>query len=112
MIAVQTFALIDRGRGAAVHEVGPSFDLLSASTMLLIFFNPAEDFAIAQTAGDLFFQGYGIHSRKFQKVLVEWAVVIVFAVFFMKSGTTFVEDPGKKDIATESYAGATRRMLG
>ena len=112
LIAVQTFALIDRGGGAAVHKVGPGFDLLSASTVLLIFPNPAKDFSVAQTAGDLLFQGDGIHSCEFQEVLVEWAVVVVFAVFFTKSGTTFVEHPGEKDIATESDAGTTRRMFG
>ena len=47
LIIVQAFPLLDRGGGASVHKVGPGFDLLSASTMLLIFFDPAEDFAIA-----------------------------------------------------------------
>jgi hypothetical protein len=112
LVAVQSFPLLDRRGGAAVHKFGPGFNLLSASTMLLIFFNPSEDFAITQTAGDLFFQGDGIHSHKFQEILIQRAVVVVFAVFFAKSGTTLVENPGKKDIATESDARATRRMLG
>ena len=47
LVAVHALPLLDRGGGAAVHKVGPGFDLLSASTVLLIFFNPAEDFAIA-----------------------------------------------------------------
>jgi len=112
LVAVHSLPLLDRGGGAAIHKVGPGFDLLSASTMLLIFLNPAEDFAITQTAGDLLLQGDGSHSRKFQEVLVEWAVVVVFAVFFAKSGSTFVEHPWKEDIATKSDARASRRMLG
>ena len=47
LIIVQAFPLLDRGGGTAVHKVGPSFDLLSASAVLLIFLDPAEDFAIA-----------------------------------------------------------------
>ena len=47
LVVVQSFPLLDRGGGTAVHKVGPGFDLLSASMMLLIFFDPAEDFAIA-----------------------------------------------------------------
>ena len=112
LVAVQAFPLLDRGGGTAVHKVGPGFDLLSASTVLLIFFNPAEDFAITQTAGGLFFQRDGIHSCEFQEVLVERAVVVVFAVFFAKSGATFIEHPGEKNIATQANAGAARRILG
>ena len=54
LVAVETFPLIDRGRRSAIHEFGPGFDLLSAPTVLLIFFDPAEDFAVSQTLGDLF----------------------------------------------------------
>jgi len=54
LVAVETFPLIDRCRSSAVHEIGPGFDLLSATTVLLIFFDPAEDFAVSQSLGDLF----------------------------------------------------------
>lgn len=54
LVAVETFPLIDRCRSSAVHEIGPGFDLLSTTTVLLIFFDPAEDFSVAQTLGDLF----------------------------------------------------------
>jgi hypothetical protein len=90
LVAVQTFPLIDRGRSSAVHEVGPGFNLLSTTTVLLIFFDPAEDFSVTQTLGDLFLQGNGIYASEFQKVLVEWAVVVVFAVFLKKSGAALV----------------------
>ena len=55
LIAVEALALVDGGGGASVHEVGPSFDFLTCVVMFLIFFDPAEDFSIAQAAGDLFF---------------------------------------------------------
>jgi len=54
LVAVETFPLIDRCRSSAVHEFGPGFDLLSATMVLLIFFDPVEDFAVSQTLGDLF----------------------------------------------------------
>ncbi len=53
LVAVETFPLIDRGRRSAIHEFGPGFDLLPATTVLLIFFDPAEDFAVSQAVGDL-----------------------------------------------------------
>ncbi len=112
LIAVEALALVDGSGGASVHEVGPSFDFLTASGMFLIFLDPAEDFSIARGAGDLFFEGEGIDPCKFEEVLIEGAVVVVFAVFFEKSGATFVEDAGKEDIATEADARATGRLAG
>jgi len=82
--------LIDRSRSSAVHEFGPSFDLLATTAMFLILFDPAQDFAVSQTLGDLFLQGNGINASKFQKVLVEGAGVVVFAVFFEKGGAALV----------------------
>ena len=55
LVAIHPFALVDGCGGASVHEVGPSFDFLTCVVMFLIFFDPAEDFAISQAAGDLFF---------------------------------------------------------
>ena len=112
LIAVEAFALVDGGGGASVHEVGPSFDFLAASGMFLIFLDPAEDFSIARAASDLFFEGEGIDPCKFEEVLIEGAVVVVFAVFFEKSGATFVEDAGEEDIATEADARAAGRLAG
>ena len=55
LIAIHPFALVDGGGDASVHVVGPSFDFLTCMVMFLIFFDPAEDFSIARSAGDLFF---------------------------------------------------------
>ena len=112
LIAVEALALVDGGGGASVHEVGPSFDFLAASRMFLIFLDPAEDFSIARAASDLFFEGEGIDPCKFEEVLIEGAVVVVFAVFFEKSGATFVEDPWEEDIATEADPRAAGSLAG
>ena len=60
LVAIHPFALVNGGGCALVHEVGPSFDFLTATGMFLIFFDPAENFSIARSTSDLFFEGDGI----------------------------------------------------
>ena len=55
LVAIHSFALVDGGGDASIHVIGPSFDFLTCVVMFLIFFDPAEDFSIARSAGDLFF---------------------------------------------------------
>ena len=112
MVAIHPFALVDGGGDTSVHIVGPSFDFLTCMVMFLIFLDPAEDFSIARAASDLFFEGEGIDPCKFEEVLIEGAVVVVFAIFFEKSGATFVEDPGEEDIATEADPRAAGSLAG
>jgi hypothetical protein len=55
LVTAHPLPLINRRRGATIHEIGPGFNFLTASPVFLIFFNPFEDFPIAESACDLFF---------------------------------------------------------
>ena len=54
LVLVEPLALIDRCGCTSVHVIGPSLDLLTTRGIFLVLVDPAEDFAIAQTLGDLF----------------------------------------------------------
>jgi len=112
LITVHPLPLIDGGGGATIHEIRPGFDFLPASTVFLIFFNPFEDFTVAESACELLFEAERIYSGKFQKILVQRAVVGIFPIFFGEGGATFIKDPGENHITTETDAGASRGLLG
>ena len=94
MVGVHSFALVDGGGGATVHEVGPSLNLLTGPAVFLIFFDPSQDFPVAEAAGKLSLEGGRVDPGKLQKILVEGAVEGVFAISFDQGGPAFVQNSG------------------
>ena len=73
--------------------------------VFLIFFDPGKDGTVAQAGGDLFLKGIGVHAGKFQEVLVERAVVGVFAVLAGQGGPALVQHPRENYVTPEPHPG-------
>ena len=108
MVGVHPFPLVDGSRGPAVHELGPSLDLLAGSVVFLIFLDPDENFTIAKSAGDLASKGNGVNAGELQKILVQGAIKGVIPVFFGQRGAAFVQNSGKDDVTAQPNPGTAR----
>ena len=112
LVGVHPFPLVDGGGGSAVHEVGPSLDLLTGSAVFLVFLDPGQDFPVAESAGHLSSEGDGVDAGKFQKIMVEGAVEGVVTVFFGQGGPAFVQDSGQNDVTAQPNPGTAWGVAG
>ena len=99
------------GRGALLAKRRPGGDFSVAPLGLRLGGDPGEDFTVAFSGGELFFQGGGVDPSEFQKTLIERAGVFVFADFAGEEGAALVEHAGKDDISSEAHAGAAGRAF-
>ncbi len=90
LVTIKSFPLIDRCGGTAVHKIGPDLDFMPGATVFLIFPDPCEEFAIAESPGDLAFEDGGIDAGEFKEVLIERAVVVVLTIFLGNGGAAFI----------------------
>ena len=73
--------------------------------------DPSQDFPVALSRGKLLQKGFGIETKKSDKVLVSRRIVVVLAIFLREGRPAFVEHSGQDDEAAQAHMKAARRAL-
>ena len=97
--------------GALFAERRPGGDFAVTSLMLRMGGDPGQDFAVALSGGELFFEHGGIDSGKFQKTFIQRAGVFVVADFAGKERATLIEHAWQNDVSAEPHTGAAGRAF-
>ena len=87
-------------------------DFPRLALVLLVLFDPGQDFAVALTLLELFKQRGSLQAEKVKDMVIQGAIEFKLAIFTGEGGATLIEHAGKHDIPTQPGAGTAGRTLG